>query len=91
MVILPRSRRRWKPGPPAPKGRYDDYLEQLESGLRTVLRRRLISDRPLGLLLESGDCERFLQSGEIAVDPWTVLTPRQLPFVFGADPDARHE
>ena len=48
-------------------------------------------ERPMGLLLESGDCERFLQFGEIVVDPWTVLAPRQLPFVFGADPDARHE
>ena len=53
----------------------------------------LVSARepPAGLLLEAGDCDRFMQSGEIVVDPWTVLTPRQLPFVFGADPDTRHE
>jgi hypothetical protein len=48
-------------------------------------------ERPAGLLLEAGDCERFAQSGEIVVDPWTVLTPRQLPFVFGGNPDARHD
>jgi len=47
--------------------------------------------RPPVLLLEAGDCERFTRSGEIVVDPWTVLTPRQLPFVFGANPDARDE
>jgi hypothetical protein len=47
--------------------------------------------RPPVLLLEAGDCERFTRSGEIVVDPWTVLTPRQLPFVVGKDPDARDE
>ena len=47
--------------------------------------------RPPVLLLEAGDCGRFARSGEIVVDPWTVLTPRQLPFVFGANPDARDE
>ena len=50
-----------------------------------------VRERPAGLLLEAGDCERFVHSGEIVVDPWTVLTPRQLPFVFGENPDARHE
>jgi hypothetical protein len=48
-------------------------------------------ERPASLLLEAGDCERFVQSGEIVVDPWTVLSTRQMPFVFGTDPDARHE
>jgi hypothetical protein len=49
------------------------------------------SMQPPVLLLEHGDCERFARSGEIAVDPWTVLVPRQLPFVFGKLPDARNE
>lgn len=47
--------------------------------------------RPHVLLLEDGDCERFARSGEIVVDPWTVLVPRQLPFAFGKHPDARDE
>lgn len=46
---------------------------------------------PPVLLLEAGDCERFARSGEIVVDPWTVLTPRQLPFAFGAARDAYGE
>lgn len=49
------------------------------------------SMQPPVLLLEHGDCERFARSGEIVVDPWTVLVPRQLPFVFGKLPDARNE
>jgi hypothetical protein len=46
---------------------------------------------PPVLLLEAGDCARFARSGEIVVDPWTVLTPRQLPFVFGDAKDAHSD
>jgi len=47
--------------------------------------------QPPVLLLEAGDCDRFARSGEIAVDPWTVLTKQHLPFVFGEGTDARRE
>jgi hypothetical protein len=47
--------------------------------------------RPPVLLLEAGDCDRFMRSGDIVVDPWTVLNARQLPFVFGTEADARDE
>jgi hypothetical protein len=46
---------------------------------------------PVVLVLEAGDCARFALEGEVVVDPWTVLTRRQLPFVFGTDRVARRE
>jgi len=33
----------------------------------------LQDERPRRLLLESGDCARFFESGAVRVDPWTVL------------------
>jgi hypothetical protein len=35
------------------------------------------------LLLKAGDCARYTRTGEIVVDPWTVLPRPSLPFVFG--------
>src|SRR6185436_14952501 len=48
---------RWRPAERPRGGRYEDYLQELEASLRTVVRRRLISDRPLGVLL-SGEIGR---------------------------------
>lgn len=45
-------------------------------------------ERPT-LLLQAGDCARFAQTGEIVVDPWTVLPTRALPFVFGSEAAGR--
>jgi asparagine synthase (glutamine-hydrolysing) len=45
---------RWRPAERPRGGRYEDYLGELEASLRTMVRRRLISDRPLGVLLSGG-------------------------------------
>jgi asparagine synthase (glutamine-hydrolysing) len=45
---------KWRPAERPRSGRYEDYLQELEASLRTVVRRRLISDRPLGVLLSGG-------------------------------------
>ena len=60
-----------------PSGRYEDYLEELESGLSHRVRRRLISDRPLGVLLSGGidsglTAAIAAQEADREVDAYTV-------------------
>jgi asparagine synthase (glutamine-hydrolysing) len=53
-VVAEETYWRWRPGPPAINGSYPAYASELEQTLRTSIRRRLISDRPLALLLSGG-------------------------------------
>jgi asparagine synthase (glutamine-hydrolysing) len=75
----------------APSGPYESYLEQLEGRLRTVLRRRLISDRPLGVLLSGGidsglTAAIAAQEANRQVDAYTIAFDDQ---AFDESPYAR--
>ncbi len=66
----------WRPAEPA-RGRYEDYLARLEDALRVGIRRRLISDRPLGVLLSGGVDSSLTaaiaaQEADRVVDAYTI-------------------
>ena len=80
----------WRPGEPA-GGRYEDYLERLEDALRVGIRRRLISDRPLGVLL-SGGVDSSLTAAIAAQEAGRVVDAYTIAFddlAFDEGPHAR--
>jgi asparagine synthase (glutamine-hydrolysing) len=81
----------WQPASRPAGGSYDDYLRELESALRTSIRRRLISDRPLGVLLSGGvdsslTAALAAQEANREVDAYTVAFDDQ---AFDESPYAR--
>jgi asparagine synthase (glutamine-hydrolysing) len=82
---------KWRPAERPRGGRYEDYLNELEASLRTVVRRRLISDRPLGVLL-SGGIDSSLTAAIAAQEAGREVDAYTIRFddaVFDESPHAR--
>jgi asparagine synthase (glutamine-hydrolysing) len=81
----------WQPGRHHTNGSYASYLARLEDNLRVSIQRRLISDRPLGVLLSGGIDSSLTaaiaaQESGRAIDAFTVAFDDA---VFDESPHAR--
>ena len=80
---------KWRPAEQPRSGRYEDYLQELEASLRTVVRRRLISDRPLGVLL-SGGVDSSLTAAIAAQEAGREVDAYTIEFDDGAFDESPH-
>ena len=80
---------KWRPAERPRSGGYEDYLQELEASLRTVVRRRLISDRPLGVLL-SGGVDSSLTAAIAAQEAGREVDAYTIEFDDGAFDESPH-